>query len=151
MAGINFCAGRITTSPAIIIAANWTGILYRPSFSRLRESTLLPVFSICCVAQTATCCRKWQTPCYGGKLAAGNYPPPKAALIYAAFCGATHSRIFPSCFARWFALRANSKNAAIIAYAIMTAPKARLARREWIDGAACAGMTIAGRYKFPPQ
>ena len=31
-----------------------------------------------------------------------------------------HSRIFPSCFARWFALRANSKNAAIIAYAIMT-------------------------------
>ena len=28
-----------------------------------------------------------------------------------------HSRIFPSCFARWFALRANSKNAAIIAHA----------------------------------
>ena len=28
-----------------------------------------------------------------------------------------HSRISPSCFARWFALRANSKNAAIIAYA----------------------------------
>ena len=57
------------------------------------------------------------------------FPPPKAALIYAAFCGATHSRIFPSCFARWFALRANSKNAAIIAYAIMTAPKARLDSR----------------------
>ena len=58
------------------------------------------------------------------------FPPPKAALIYAAFCGATHSRIFPSCFARWFALRANSKNAAIIANAIMTAPKARLDSRR---------------------
>ena len=58
------------------------------------------------------------------------FPPPLAALIYAAFCGATHSRIFPSCFARWFALRANSKNAAIIACAIMTAPKARLDSRS---------------------
>ena len=57
------------------------------------------------------------------------FPPPLAALISAAFCGATHSRIFPSCFARWFALRANGKNAAIIACAIMTAPKARLDSR----------------------
>ena len=41
-----------------------------------------------------------------------------------------HSRIFPSCFARWFALRANGKNAAIIACAIMPAPKARLDSRS---------------------
>ena len=40
-----------------------------------------------------------------------------------------HSRIFPHCYAMRFALRANSKNAAIIACAIMTAPKARLDSR----------------------
>ena len=83
---------------------------------------------LCAKAQTAIYRRKWQTPC-GGE-SRRKFPPPLAALISAAFCGATHSRIFPSCFARWFALRANGKNVAIIAHAIMTAPKARLDSRR---------------------
>ena len=83
------------------------GDFISPSFSRLRESNR--AFGAVIIAQAIIA----------------------AFLLFdAAFCGATHSRIFPSCFARWFALRANSKNAAIIACAIMTAPKARLDSRS---------------------
>ena len=95
----------------------WTGILY-PRHSRVGGNPPFCHFSICAKAQTAIYRRKWQTP-------AAAKPPE----ISAAKGGATHSRIFPHCYAMRFALRANSKNAAIIAYAIMTAPKARLDSR----------------------
>ena len=58
-----------------------------------------------------------------------------------------HSRIFPHCYAMRFALRANSKNAAIIATAIMTAPKARLdSRLRGNDEERCGAFA-----PFPPQ
>ena len=62
---------------------------------------------------------KMANPC--GGFAAGNYGRQSRPA---------HSRIFPHCYAMRFALRANSKNAAIIAAAIMTAPKARLDSRS---------------------
>ena len=86
------------------------GDFISPSFSRLRESTLLPF-------------------CYLRESANGDLSPKMANPLRRQSRPA-HSRIFPSCFARWFALRANGKNAAIIAYAIMTAPKARLDSRR---------------------
>ena len=77
----------------------YSGDFISPSFPRRRESTLLPF-------------------CYFAKAQTGDSSPKMAnhnsAGNSAAKGGATHSRIFPSCFARWFALRANSKNPAPI-------------------------------------
>ena len=61
------------------------------------------------VAQTAIYRRKWQTT-------AAALPP----VINGRQSRPAHSRIFPHCYAMRFALRANGKNAAIIANAIMS-------------------------------
>ena len=87
------------------------------SFPRRRESTLLP---FCYLRESANGDLSPKMANHCGGFAAGSYGRQSRPA---------HSRIFPSCFARWFALRANSKNAAIIANAIMTAPKARLDSR----------------------